>query len=131
MAKIPAGCELILNPLTGAPGFKLKNVYVLPGVPIIMKKMFKSLIKNLKKGKPKKIFTINTNLFESVIASKLSNIQKKYTDCEIGSYPYFNYKTKKGGVNIVISSWKINDLTLINYEIKNMITLLGGKSYIV
>ena len=67
MAKIPAGCELILNPLTGAPGFKLKNVYVLPGVPIIMKKMFKSLIKNLKKGKPKKIFTINTNLFESVI----------------------------------------------------------------
>ena len=40
MAKLPEDCELILNPLTGAPGFILDNVYVLPGVPIIMKKMF-------------------------------------------------------------------------------------------
>ena len=37
-------------------------------------------------------------MFESILASKLSNIQKKYTDCEIGSYPYFNFTKKQGGV---------------------------------
>ena len=131
MAKIPADCELILNPLTVAPGFKLQNVYVLPGVPIIMRKMFKSLINNLKKGKPKKIFTIDTNLFESVLASQLSKIQKKYKDCDIGSYPYFSFKKKQGGIHIVISSWERDDLSLIKNEIMNMISLLGGKSFIV
>ncbi len=131
MAKLPEDCELIVNPLTGAPGFKLNNVYVLPGVPIIMRKMFKSLIKNLKKSNPKIINTINTNLFESVISTRLSGIQKKFADCEIGSYPYFNFIKKRGGVNIVVSSWKRNDLSLINNEIIKMITLLGGKSFIV
>ena len=131
MAKVPKDCDLILNPLTGAPGFKINNVYVLPGVPIIMKKMFKSLIKNLKKGKPIKIGTINTNLFESILSSKLSKIQKKYSDCEIGSYPYFDFTKKKGGVNIVVSSWKRNDLSIIINEIIKMISLLGGKSFIV
>ena len=131
MTKIPADCELIINPLTAAPGFRINNVYVLPGVPVIMKKMFRSLIKNLKKGKPKKICTINTNLFESILASKLLNIQKKYTDCEIGSYPYFNFAKKRGGVNIVISSWENDDLSIVNNEIMNMISLLGGKSFIV
>ena len=131
MAKIPSGCELILNPLTAAPGFKLKNVYVLPGIPVIMKKMFKSILKSLKTGDPKKINTINTNLFESIMASKLSNIQKKYPECKIGSYPYFHFSKKKGGVNIVVSSWKRDDLTIINNEIMDMISLLGGKSFIV
>tara|TARA_Y100000590_G_scaffold450654_1_gene590666 strand:+ start:1306 stop:2052 length:747 start_codon:yes stop_codon:yes gene_type:complete len=131
MAKLPVSSELILNPLTGAPGFKLKNVYVLPGVPIIMKKMFKSLLKNLKKNKPKKIITINTNLFESIIAQPLTKIQKKYSDCEIGSYPYFNFSKKKGGVNITISSWKRDDLSIISNEIIKNISLLGGKSFIV
>ena len=49
MAKIPEKAELILNPLTAAPGFTIKNVYVLPGVPDIMKKMFKSVLDNLVK----------------------------------------------------------------------------------
>ena len=131
MAKIPSDCDLILNPLTAAPGFKINNVYVLPGVPIIMKKMFRSLIKNLKKGKPKKICTINTNLFESILASKLLNIQKKYTDYDVGSYPYFNFAKKQGGVNIVISSWEKDDLSIVNNEIMNMVSLLGGKIFIV
>ena len=131
MAKIPTDCELILNPLTAAPGFKLKNIYVLPGVPTIMKKMFRSLTKKLKKGNPKKISSINTNLYESIISSKLSNIQNKYTDCDIGSYPYFNFTKKQGGVNIVISSWEKDDLSVVNNEIMNMISLLGGKIFIV
>ena len=44
MAMMPENAELILNPLTVAPGFKIKNIYVLPGVPEIMRKMFLNLL---------------------------------------------------------------------------------------
>jgi len=114
----------------------LKNYYPKGKLNEGRKKMAKlpegsELIKNLKKGKPKTIATINTNLFESILASKLSKIQKKYKFCQIGSYPYFNKKNNAGGVNIVISSWKKNDLNIIISEIVKMIKLLGGKSFIV
>ena len=128
MAMMPKDVELIPNPLTVAPGFIIKNIFVLPGVPEIMKKMVDYVLQNIKKGKPKNILTINTNLFESSIAFKLNEIQNRNKDCSIGSYPYFNYVEKTGGVNIVISSWKINDLDDIAQEVSDMISLLGGKS---
>jgi len=131
MAKMPENAKLIYNPLTVAPGFIIENLYVLPGVPEIMKKMFVNLLKIIEKGTPKKIATLNINLYESTIASELERIQNKYLECSIGSYPYFNYISKTGGVNIVISSWTLNDFDFIIKEIQDMITLLGGKSDIV
>jgi len=131
MAKMPVGSELILNPMTAAPGFKIKNIFVLPGVPEIMQVMFLELIKTLKKGKAKLITTINTNLYESKIAIELKNIQNNYKDVSIGSYPYFNLAAKSGGVNIVLSSWTITSLDPIIDDITNMIELKGGKSSIV
>jgi len=131
MAKMPVGSELILNPMTAAPGFKIKNIFVLPGVPEIMQVMFLELIKTLKKGKAKLITTINTNLYESKIAIELKNIQSNYKDASIGSYPYFNLAAKSGGVNIVVSSWTITSLDPIIDDITNMIELKGGKSSIV
>ena len=131
MAKMPEHAELILNPLTAAPGFILKNIYVLPGVPEIMQKMFLNLLENLIKGSPKKTKTININLYESSIAQDLEKIQKKNPNCSIGSYPYFNYISNTGGVNIVISSWDLVDLDPIVKEIIKMVSLLGGKSSIV
>ena len=131
MAMMPIGSELILNPMTAAPGFKVNNVYVLPGVPEIMQVMFLELIKKLKKGKPKIVVTINTNLYESKIAIFLRDIQDKYKDSSIGSYPYFNLAAKTGGVNIVVSSWNMTSLQPIVDDIIYMIKLNGGKSFIV
>ena len=131
MAKMPEHVELILNPLTAAPGFIIKNVYVLPGVPKIMKTMFLNLLENIKKGSPKKTVTININLYESLIAAELEKIQNNHPKCSIGSYPYFNFISKTGGVNIVISSWDLDNLDSIVNEVKNLISLLGGKSSIV
>tara|TARA_Y100001970_G_C14238019_1_gene863103 strand:+ start:3084 stop:3830 length:747 start_codon:yes stop_codon:yes gene_type:complete len=131
MAKMPANVQLIHNPLTAAPGFVLNNVYVLPGVPKIMEVMFVNVLKNLKKGKPKKIITINTNLYESKIASFLKDIQTRYKDCSIGSYPYFNFLSKSGGVNICVSSWTMNSLDDVEKEIIEMIKLNGGNYSIV
>ena len=131
MAKMPASSELILNPLTVCPGFRIENVFVLPGVPEIMKKMFINVIKNIEKGESKKIITINTNLYESLIAEKLSMIQEKNQKCSIGSYPYFDNVANTSGVNIVISSWKLKNIDNIADEIEEMISLLNGKSKIV
>ena len=66
-----------------------------------------------------------------MIAVKLSIIQKKYPECSIGSYPYYDHIAKTGGVNIVISSWKLKSLDNIASEIESMISLLDGKSKIV
>ena len=126
MAKMPEGVELIPNPLTVAPGFIIKNIFVLPGVPSIMNKMFEYVLNKIEKGSPKKIITIKTNLFESVIAEDLTNIQKKYSECSIGSYPYYNYVKKKGGVNIVISSWTLSNFDDIIKDVNYMISHLGG-----
>ena len=131
MAMLPDRVKLIYNPISAAPGFIIKNVYVFPGVPEIMQKMFQNLLFDFKKGKPKKICTINTDLYESVIASGLSQIQDRYPDSSIGSYPYYDYQNKKSGVNIVISSWKRDSLNDINSNIIEMISLLGGESKII
>ena len=131
MTMMPKDAQLIYNPITAAPGFILKNVFVLPGVPKIMEVMLINVLKNLKKGKPKKITTINTNLYESKIAHSLKDIQNQFTECSIGSYPYFNFISKTGGVNIVISSWKMNSLDKIEKEIIKMIKFNGGNYAIV
>ena len=131
MAKMPTGSELLLNPITAAPGFRIKNVYVLPGVPEIMQIMFLELIKKIKKGKPKLEITINTDLYESKIAVYLKEIQGKYKNSSIGSYPYFNLAAKTGGVNIVVSSWDMTSLQPVVDDIVHMINLNGGKSSIV
>ena len=131
MAKMPSNVELIPNPITFAPGFKIENVFVLPGIPEIMEKMFLQVLKKIKKGPPKNIITIKTDLYESVIAISLSEIQIKFKDCSIGSYPFFNFATKKAGVNIVISSWTKTKLDDIVLEIQNRIKFKGGKSSIV
>ena len=110
--------------MTAAPGFQLNNIFVLPGVPKIMEAMFINIIKNLKKGNPKKITTINTDLYESKIAPFLLEIQNHFDDCSIGSYPYFNFVSKTGGVNIVLSSWTMDNLQ--NVEINRILILILG-----
>ncbi len=131
MARMPEGVKLIHNPLTFAPGYQIENVFVLPGVPAIMEKMFFNVLDKIQKGFSKKIITVNTNLFESIIAIDLEKIQKKYKKCSIGSYPYFYFDKKKGGVNIVISSWEMENIQEVVDEIKNMIRLKGGKISLV
>ena len=72
MTMMPKDAQLIYNPMTAAPGFILKNVFVLPGVPKIMQKMFVEVLDNIKKGKPKIIITIN-NIDFKIIRNNNSN----------------------------------------------------------
>ena len=79
MAYIPARARLIMNPVSSAPGFKIKNVWVMAGVPKIMQAMFiESVEPKLKKGK--KIFskTIKVLKPEGDIAKILEKINREY-----------------------------------------------------
>lgn len=129
MTKMPKKAKLIKNPLTVAPGFCIENIYVLAGVPKIMQSMFKNIIKDLKSTDPIISVTINTNLYESIIAKSLNEIQNKYTDCQIGSYPSFDFKNNInniGGVNIVVSGRKSLSIRKAKNSILSAIKKLGG-----
>ena len=126
MTKMPKGAKLIYNPMTVAPGFIMENVYVLPGVPKIMQIMFLSILETLDSSDPIMSKTINTNLYESIIAKDLENIQNNSADCEIGSYPHFDFQRKIGGVNIVISGINKISIDKVVDEISLIIKKLGG-----
>ena len=101
MAKIPNGSKLIFNPVSGAPGFKIKNIWVMAGVPKIMQAMFLSHVEpSLKKDKKFLIKEIVVYKPEGDIAHLASELQKKYKKLDVGSYPFYN--PPKIGTNILI-----------------------------
>jgi len=102
MAKTPFGASLIYNPSSAAPGFFIKNVFCLPGVPSILSSMLGGLNTKIIGGNKILSKTINIRTVESEISIHLEKIQNKFKTIEIGSYPFF--KLGKIGVSIVIRS---------------------------
>jgi molybdenum cofactor synthesis domain-containing protein len=88
MAETPEGAELIDNPVSVAPGFRVENVYVLPGVPSILQAMFAGLKPRLKGGAVVHSRTLTVFCPEGEIAAPLSRIQADHPGLEIGSYPF-------------------------------------------
>ena len=110
MVWMPKDASLILNPTSGAPGFSVKNVFCLPGVPSILKSMLGGVKNKIVGGDPILSHTISLRTVESEIANSLTFVQDNNKDVEIGSYPFF--QAGKLGVSIVIRSEdksKIND----------------------
>ena len=89
MADVPLGAELIDNPVSSAPGYKMGNVYVFAGVPRIMHAMLDAVKHTLAEGTPVQTLSITCDLGEGAIAEGLTAIQSRYPQVEIGSYPYF------------------------------------------
>ena len=102
MVWMPKDSKLILNPTSGAPGFNVKNVFCLPGVPSILKSMLGGLKNEIVGGEPIVSHTISLRTVESEIAKSLTDVQDNNKDIEIGSYPFF--QAGKLGVSIVIRS---------------------------
>ena len=78
MAKMPTGSKLIYNPSSAAPGFIIKNVICLPGVPLILKSMVHNLKKYLRPGIKIYSESVNCQTVESKIARALESLQNKY-----------------------------------------------------
>ncbi len=125
MADIPEGAALIPNPVTGAPGIHIGNVFVLPGVPTIMQAMFEGLSNRLTGGPPMVTVSIRTNLAEGTFAADLTTIQQQFVDVSIGSYPFF--RVGMPGVNLVLRSTDQDRVYITEALVIAMIKKLGGK----
>ena len=115
MVWMPKDAKLILNPTSGAPGFNVKNVFCLPGVPSILKSMLGGLKNEIVGGLPILSHTISLRTVESEIAESLTNVQNKNKDVEIGSYPFF--QAGKLGVSIVLRSENQSKIDVCNSQI--------------
>ena len=114
MAYLPAQSKLIMNSVSAAPGFKIKNVWVMAGVPKIMQAMFvESVEPRLKKGKIFLSKTLIVNKPEGDIAHVINNISKEFDGIDVGSYPF--YKPPNVGTNIVFRG---KNLKLIEKAVK-------------
>ena len=119
MVWMPENAELILNPTSGAPGFSVKNVFCLPGVPSILKSMLGGLKNRIVGGQPILSHTISLRTVESEIASSLTKVQDKNKEVEIGSYPFFH--AGKLGVSIVLRCEDQSKIDLCNSQILKFI----------
>ena len=118
MTMMPKGSELIENPISRAPGFKMENVFILAGIPSIMQGMLEGARKYLKGGDIVKSKSIDVFTPESTVADVLTNLQKKYSDVEIGSYPFS--RDNRFGTSLVMRSSNLAKLDACDIELKDL-----------
>src|SRR5471032_1392535 len=103
MARIPEGAALVANSVSGAPGFHIGNVYVMAGVPMVMRAMLEAIAPELPRGPTVESVTVEANIPEGVIAPGLADVQKAHKDVSIGSYPFYREGTDKPfGAQLVV-----------------------------
>ena len=119
MTMIPKGAELVDNPISKAPGFKIENVFVMAGIPSIMQGMLEGARKHLKGGDVVKSTSIDVFTPESNVADELSKLQNKYIDVEIGSYPFS--KENRFGTSLVLRSIDEESLERCRLELLKMV----------
>ncbi len=88
MARIPEGADLIENSVSSAPGFSIRNVHVMAGVPAIMQAMLDALTPRLPTSVVMMSETIEANRGESEVSEMLEAVQAEFPQVQIGSYPY-------------------------------------------
>jgi len=124
MAQVPEGASLLRNPISHAPGFQIGNVYVLPGVPQIMQAIFSELRPRLKGGAKWLSRSVSCALGEGALAKDLGELQARYPDLEIGSYPYF--RRSDFGVTLVLRGTDRARLIEATEALSEIIRALGG-----
>ena len=90
MARVPVGGTLVKNSVQGPPGFQIGNVFVLAGVPLIMRSMLEDVVTRLRTGKVVVSRTVRVEgAGEGVIAAPLEALAKAHPNLSLGSYPFF------------------------------------------
>jgi molybdenum cofactor synthesis domain-containing protein len=101
-AQLPAGSRALENPLGGAPGFVLENVYVLPGLPSEMEAMFETVAGELGGTAPIASWRRRYRTTESRIVGVLEDGGERHPTVRIGSYPSFG--ADGSSVEVVLKS---------------------------
>lgn len=102
MARVPDGADLIENRMSGAPGIRWGNIFIMAGVPNITAMMLDALSGTLEGGRPLLSATLGCWVAESEVADLLRQTEAAHDGCQIGSYPFF--REGRVGANFVIRS---------------------------
>ena len=101
MARVPVGGSLVKNAVQGPPGFQIENVFVLAGVPMVMRGMMDDVVPRLRTGAVVIARTVRVEgAGEGVIAEPLGALAKAHPELSIGSYPFFG--PQGYGSNLVV-----------------------------
>ena len=120
MARIPDGALLIDNPVSTAPGFTLRNVHVMAGVPNIFQAMLAGLLPRLTGGAPLLSQTLRVNRGEGEIAGPFGALAAEFPDLSMGSYPFL--QNGAHGTNLVIRG---TDAALLDAAMVRLSRLFG------
>ena len=102
MARVPEGADLIPNKMSGAPGIRIDNVFIMAGVPHITAGMLDALTGTLEGGRPVISRTVGCWVAESEVAQLLGDTERAHEGAAIGSYPFF--REGRTGANFVVRS---------------------------
>lgn len=125
MADVPKGARLVHNPVSSAPGFQMENVFVLAGVPMIMRAMFEELQDRLEGGRPMVSRAIAAHVTEGAIAAGLGAVQDRYPDIDIGSYPF--YRRGRVGTTLVLRAPDADRVAAAAAEVADLVRAQGAE----
>jgi molybdenum cofactor synthesis domain-containing protein len=102
MARVPQGAELIINRVSGAPGIRIGNIFIMAGVPHITAGMLDGLTGTLEGGRPVVSLSVGGFVPESEVYELLRDTERAHDGVSIGSYPFF--RDGRVGSNFVVRS---------------------------
>ena len=123
MTEVPAGATLIENPVSHAPGFQIGNVFVMAGIPRILQAMFEGITDRLRGGAPMLSRAIAAAVPEGVMGGPLADLQARFPDVEIGSYPF--KRGAKVGAEIVLRTVDPVRLAEAAQAVRDLVTSHG------
>ena len=123
MARVPQGAGLIRSPF-GPHGFFVDNVYVMAGVPQVMRAMIDGLDGQLRRGQTIRSRSVTADLPESRVARRLGEIQAASPHIDLGSYPFF--RDDRHGTTLVMRGSDEAELDAMLEQLRRMIVELGG-----
>ena len=124
MARIPEGAQLIANPISSAPGFQLANVFVMAGVPAIMRAMLDDVGPRLTGGSVVITRTWRaTGLREGLVGTPLGELAARHKTVTIGSYPWT--WTDGFGANLVIRGTELGAVEAAAEAVRALIVDCG------
>jgi len=127
MARVPHGASLVANPVSGAPGFRMENVFTLAGVPQIARAMLEDIGPRLKTGAVvHKVTVRGKGLREGDLAFRLGEIAAAVPGVSVGSYPWYR-SSDDNGVALVARSVDKVALSAVRADLEALAASFGVK----
>jgi len=126
MARIPEGADLIVNSVSAAPGFRIGNVHVMAGVPVIMRAMLEALAPTLRGGRKVQSVTVKAAVGEGTLGGPLAALQAEFPDVKMGSYPQMG--RDRVMTELVLRSADESRLALAADRVRTMVTAAHEKA---